>query len=112
LIYCASLASILNLIFVRARFVTFPKVGFLGDSCTAWVVCELALVHCGVHTVCLLDTDDAAAASIEMLVCSTEWLAHAIDRGVRITDMCPVSARWPCVFIIDFCLVSARSGQQ
>ena len=26
------------------------RVGFLGDSCTAWVVCELALVHCGVRT--------------------------------------------------------------
>lgn len=65
---------------------------------------------------CLLDTDDAAAASIEMLVCSTEWLAHAIDRGLRITDMCPVRSvlRFPQGVLsvaawMSVCLCSAIS---
>jgi len=76
---------------LRRRFAMTlrSRVGFLGDSCAEWVICELALVHCGVHTICLLDTQDAVDTDMDVLVCSTEWLAHAIDGGTRITELAP-----------------------
>eukprot|EP00040_Diaphanoeca_grandis_P024073 m.131929 g.131929 ORF g.131929 m.131929 type:complete len:1485 (+) comp29576_c0_seq2:313-4767(+) len=75
------------------------RVGLLSDTCAEWVLSELALMHCGCHTICLLDLNAAieqtnnGPLSIDLLICSVEWVEHALDAGVSIN--CPIVTLGP-----------------